>query len=105
MKYFAGTLQSLLVKSACFEHFVYWQDLKRANENRARVPWVIVIGHRPLYCSSLFCYSRCHDQAPVYRSYLEDLLYQHHVDVVSHYVSSLTTCSECYIPSVIFALI
>ena len=63
------------------------QDLKRANENRARVPWVLVMAHRPLYCTSLICRDRCVQQAPVYRSYLEDLLYQQRVDVVS-----LPTC-------------
>lgn len=27
------------------------QDLIKANRARSRVPWIIVIGHRPLYCS------------------------------------------------------
>lgn len=30
-------------------HFLE-QDLKRANDNRSRRPWIIVMGHRPLYC-------------------------------------------------------
>lgn len=27
------------------------QDLKRATQNREKRPWIIVMGHRPLYCS------------------------------------------------------
>ncbi|KAK7114361.1 acid phosphatase type 7-like isoform X2 [Littorina saxatilis] len=58
------------------------QDLKRANGNRARVPWLVVIGHRPLYCSSLICWERCHDEATTFRSNLEELLYQYRVDAM-----------------------
>ncbi|XP_065183229.1 acid phosphatase type 7-like [Sycon ciliatum] len=56
-------------------------DLKRADANRASVPWLIVVGHRPLYCSSLAEISRCDQEAPQYRSYLEELLNEHRVDV------------------------
>ena len=27
------------------------QDLARANDNRLAVPWIIVFGHRPMYCN------------------------------------------------------
>lgn len=57
------------------------QDLIQANRNRQRVPWIIVFGHRPLYCTSLVAEHRCVYDAPVFRSYLEDLLYEQRVDV------------------------
>ena len=56
-------------------------DLRAADANRAAVPWIVVVGHRPLYCSSLIEISRCNTEAPVYRSQLEDILHQYHVDV------------------------
>ncbi|XP_041376911.1 acid phosphatase type 7-like isoform X2 [Gigantopelta aegis] len=56
-------------------------DLKAANRNRRAVPWVFVFGHRPLYCTSVICRERCKVEAPVFRSYLEDLLYEQKVDV------------------------
>ena len=56
-------------------------DLKTANRNRGVVPWIMVFGHRPLYCTSIICKVRCEAQAPIYRSYIEDLLYEQKVDV------------------------
>ncbi|ESO98203.1 hypothetical protein LOTGIDRAFT_231325 [Lottia gigantea] len=66
------------------QHTWMAQDLVKANGNRETVPWIIVYGHRPLYCTSLICAERCLDEAPVFRADLEDLLYQQHVDVVFH---------------------
>ena len=34
------------------------EDLTKANGNRQQVPWVVVVGHRPLYCSSLAMWFR-----------------------------------------------
>lgn len=35
------------------EHRYNWlkQDLEKANDNRLAVPWIIVFGHRPMYCN------------------------------------------------------
>ena len=56
-------------------------DLKRAVANRQQVPWIVVVGHRPLYCSDLVLLKRCNDEAPVFRSYLEWILNIYKVDV------------------------
>lgn len=39
-------------------------DLRRANANRHRVPWVIVHGHRSVYCS---CDDDCDESASILR--------------------------------------
>ena len=56
-------------------------DLKRANANRDDVPWVMVVGHRPLYCSSIATILRCVKEAVAYRRNIEDLLRREGVDV------------------------
>lgn len=28
-------------------------DLRRANQRRSRVPWIVAFGHRPMYCSNV----------------------------------------------------
>lgn len=55
------------------------QDLAKANANRAQTPWLIVIGHRPLYCTSDS--TNCGDKAEMLRKRLEALLFRHGVDV------------------------
>ncbi|XP_067651531.1 uncharacterized protein [Haliotis asinina] len=57
------------------------QDLKKANQNRENVPWIMVFGHRPLYCTSIVCIERCDIEAPRYRANIEDLLYYQNVDI------------------------
>ncbi|XP_035678872.1 acid phosphatase type 7-like [Branchiostoma floridae] len=58
------------------------QDLRTADQNRARTPWILVFGHRPLYCSSaIFWSTRCTTEAREFRSDLEELFRRYHVDV------------------------
>ncbi|GIY82640.1 acid phosphatase type 7 [Caerostris darwini] len=74
---------------AIYSHYRWLDDtLRQANlpQNRAKWPWLITLGHRPMYCSNVALrYCRL-DSNPVrvglLRSYgLEDLLYEHGVDV------------------------
>jgi len=51
-----------------------------ASVDRQRTPWVVIIGHRPLYCSSTDEYD-CRTRAAALREDLEPLLRQHKVDL------------------------
>ncbi|KAG1703257.1 hypothetical protein DVH05_008167 [Phytophthora capsici] len=55
------------------------QDLAKANTNREQTPWLVVIGHRPMYCTSDD--TNCGDKAAMLRDRLEDKFYTHGVDV------------------------
>lgn len=58
------------------------EDLAKASLNRNKVPWIIVVGHRPLYCSDLIQYlPRCLGEAVFFRRDLEWLLQKYKVDV------------------------
>lgn len=62
-------------------------DLEKANKNRGIRPWLIVLGHRALYCSinNLVPVSQinpaCGSQATLLKNKLEDLMYTNGVDV------------------------
>ncbi|XP_070574897.1 acid phosphatase type 7-like [Ptychodera flava] len=57
-------------------------DLRKADANRAEVPWILVFGHRPLYCSDWLKWtSRCNVEAKIFRDNIEDLLHKYKVDV------------------------
>ncbi|KAF4319431.1 hypothetical protein BBO99_00002109 [Phytophthora kernoviae] len=55
------------------------QDLAKANANREQTPWLVVIGHRPMYCTS--DYTNCGSKAAMLRDRLEDMLFKHGVDL------------------------
>eukprot|EP00163_Fabomonas_tropica_P001030 TRINITY_DN10778_c0_g2_i2.p1 TRINITY_DN10778_c0_g2~~TRINITY_DN10778_c0_g2_i2.p1 ORF type:complete len:605 (-),score=104.81 TRINITY_DN10778_c0_g2_i2:139-1953(-) len=57
------------------------QDLIQANANRANVPWIIAMSHRPFYCSNNDT-KDCTTRASTFRAYLEDLFYQYRVDLI-----------------------
>ncbi|CAI9722265.1 acid phosphatase type 7-like [Octopus vulgaris] len=68
-------------------------DLNKANLNRDKVPWVIALAHRPLYCSSHNANISCKSLSTKLRAALENLLVQKNVDVyvsghVHHYERS-----------------
>jgi len=55
-------------------------DLTVANQNRDAQPWIILFGHRPLYCSTDSV--DCTEYAFYWRYLIEDIVNQYHVDVV-----------------------
>ncbi|XP_048735375.2 acid phosphatase type 7-like isoform X2 [Ostrea edulis] len=56
-------------------------DLKQANDNRKRRPWVIALGHRPMYCSNSDA-DDCTKPTSKVRAGLEDIFYKYGVDIV-----------------------
>uniref|UniRef100_A0A915D374 Purple acid phosphatase n=1 Tax=Ditylenchus dipsaci TaxID=166011 RepID=A0A915D374_9BILA len=71
---------------------VQWEwlikDLQKANANRKSVPWIITMGHRPMYCSTFdrddctFYNSLIRTGLPVVHAFaLEKLFYEYGVDL------------------------
>ncbi|GMI10339.1 hypothetical protein TrLO_g9868 [Triparma laevis f. longispina] len=53
-------------------------DADLAEVDRAKIPWIIVHGHRPLYCS---CNEDCDEAAQTVRDGMEEIFYKHGVDM------------------------
>ncbi|GAN08506.1 conserved hypothetical protein [Mucor ambiguus] len=78
-------------------------DLIKASRRRAKVPWIIVIGHRPLYCSIL-SNPDCKENAETLRfghskqQGLESLLVKYNVDMylwqVTCNIAGYTSCTD-----------
>jgi hypothetical protein len=54
------------------------KDLQAANQNRENVPWIIVQGHRSVYCS---CDGDCDSDAQKVRADLEEVFMDYGVDI------------------------
>lgn len=77
------------LKSLTMQYQWLEKDLKRAVENRSERPWIIVFGHRPMYCSN-HNEADCNNHETILRVGLplihffglEDLFYKSGVDVL-----------------------
>lgn len=55
--------------------------LNRSDHDRLKYPWLIVFGHRPMYCSSVFTSLNCGENSKIIKNYLEDLFLKYKVDL------------------------
>ena len=70
------------------QHAWLKEDLAQANANRQAVPWIVVHGHRSLYCS---CDGDCDAGALELRAALEKLFFDNGVDL---YLNGKKTCNS-----------
>jgi acid phosphatase type 7 len=57
------------------------QTLNRSPDDKAKYPWVVVFGHRPMYCTCKASKETCTTEADTIKKSLEGLLYQYNVDL------------------------
>eukprot|EP01116_Phalansterium_solitarium_P023525 TRINITY_DN8280_c0_g1_i2.p1 TRINITY_DN8280_c0_g1~~TRINITY_DN8280_c0_g1_i2.p1 ORF type:complete len:430 (+),score=114.27 TRINITY_DN8280_c0_g1_i2:166-1455(+) len=55
------------------------RDLAAAHANRANVPWIVAVGHRPLYSSDVSPYVKLF--MPALKHFVEDLFHEYQVDL------------------------
>ena len=76
--------------------FVYGV-LNRSAADKAAYPWLIVYGHRPMYCSSKAKATACGPEASTIKGYLEALFKQYKVDLyVNGHVHNYQRTSPVY---------
>lgn len=55
------------------------RTLSRTEEDKTLYPWLVVLGHRPLYCN--MNWPTCYGEAEIIRNQIEDLLYKNNVNL------------------------
>ena len=75
-------LELPILQPETLTYLVSWleNDLQQANQNRAERPWLIVYGHRPIWCSDLTDHDDCTIN-PTRFAAVEELLYEYSVDI------------------------
>jgi len=74
---------SFPVVSTAFKNWLQ-ADLAKANNNRKNTPWIIVVMHRPLYCSQTEEDTQfdCTLGCDYLKKHLEDIFYNYNVDLI-----------------------